>query len=945
MAMKSEASRTLFVTALATVVVTGLFGASSVQAATYTWKGSGGNNNWQNKGNWTGASGYPNSVSDSVIFPSVNTNHEEVDLSGATRRVLGMTFHLSGTDSYLFRSSSSGGNLRNFGGLTSTDARPVTFDSSMTYTQADAGNPLNSVWTLNADPQYMVFNGNVAGSSFSSIRLHGGVTLNHANTYSGTFIVASDGVLKLGHYNAMHNAAVVLNANNGLKFDTSSININLGSLAGNATGLLNLGAHTLTVGSLNTDTTYAGSLRSTAVSGGVLYKAGTGAMTLSGTIAGLHQLRVNGGSMTLDGNTVNLVAPVGINLAGGDMSIVNNANVTLAGTGGTAAIHSQTLTIDGGHLAVGQITSDAGGKVALTNASTGPGLTIGRADGQSVSSTFNGQLTGNGSFDKVGSGTLTLPNALAFSGTAIIDGGSVVLGDAASLAHAAVQINADNGLDITTNTLDATIGALSGSGSLDLGSQTLTVQFAGNSTYAGVLSGTDASRLLKRGSGTLTLTGGDTTTPSTLGSIQSTKGKIVINNAVIQLGSGESFSKGSTLIITGPNTQLTGSQLQAAHAANQGGTIAIKDQANVVLSGTLYAGYAGSGSLKINSGAHVTADTLGVATHAGNSTLYSNAAIADAGTTVNVNHLSIGSQISGTQGQVSVTSGADVQVAGDTTIHQGIGSLTINGATLSTDTLVNDSSGSPKISISDPASGGHALTVGVNNGSSTWDSVIEDAAGGAGSIQKNGGGTLSLSGANTYSGGTTVDGGTLLADNTTGSATGTGAVVVNSGATLGGSGFIGGPVTVNAGGMIAPGNSPGLLSINNNLTLGSGSIFDIQLAGLIPGSQYDVLDVSGNVDLGGSTLDVSLLGPFTLGPNQEFDILNVGGSLSGMFANLGEGDLVGDFGGRKLFITYTAGTGNDIALYTTSAVPEPASFLLFGLGGLAVISWGRRRRC
>ena len=57
--------------------------------------------------------------------------------------------------------------------------------------------------------------------------------------------------------------------------------------------------------------------------------------------------------------------------------------------------------------------------------------------------------------------------------------------------------------------------------------------------------------------------------------------------------------------------------------------------------------------------------------------------------------------------------------------------------------------------------------------------------------------------------------------------------------------------------------------------------------------------------------------------------MEVGNSLQGRFFGLNEGELVGNYGGRDLFITYSAGTGNDIALFT--AVPEPgnAAILMF----------------
>jgi len=57
--------------------------------------------------------------------------------------------------------------------------------------------------------------------------------------------------------------------------------------------------------------------------------------------------------------------------------------------------------------------------------------------------------------------------------------------------------------------------------------------------------------------------------------------------------------------------------------------------------------------------------------------------------------------------------------------------------------------------------------------------------------------------------GTTVSNGTLFVDNASGSGTGSGGVAVYDG-TLGGTGIIGGPVTIANGGTLSPG-SPTLI--------------------------------------------------------------------------------------------------------------------------------------
>ena len=72
-----------------------------------------------------------------------------------------------------------------------------------------------------------------------------------------------------------------------------------------------------------------------------------------------------------------------------------------------------------------------------------------------------------------------------------------------------------------------------------------------------------------------------------------------------------------------------------------------------------------------------------------------------------------------------------------------------------------------------------------------------------------------------------------------------------------------------------------------------------------------------------------------------FEILRVDGTLSGKYEGLDEGDLVGNFGGQDLFITYL-GDGGGVALYT-NAVPEPTTVLIWSmLAGLGMTV--RRRR-
>ena len=121
-----------------------------------------------------------------------------------------------------------------------------------------------------------------------------------------------------------------------------------------------------------------------------------------------------------------------------------------------------------------------------------------------------------------------------------------------------------------------------------------------------------------------------------------------------------------------------------------------------------------------------------------------------------------------------------------------------------------------------------------------------------------------------------MTGGTLLVNNTAGSGTGTAAVTVsNAGTTLGGSGTISGPVTVNAGANMAPGNGGNNTAVFNTgaLTLASASNFRVDINGTTVGSQLTNSGwPTGGVTITGSNLVVTVGTTLSLG--QTFTILN-----------------------------------------------------------------------
>ena len=139
-------------------------------------------------------------------------------------------------------------------------------------------------------------------------------------------------------------------------------------------------------------------------------------------------------------------------------------------------------------------------------------------------------------------------------------------------------------------------------------------------------------------------------------------------------------------------------------------------------------------------------------------------------------------------------------------------------------------------------------TLTLTNASGTFAGAI----GGNGGLVKQGAGLFTLSGTNTYLGATAVAGGELRVNGSVASA-----VNVQTGATLSGIGTIGGLVTIQSGGTLSAGQSPGTLTLGAlNLNAGSTSVFELGSAGVAGGANNDLVNVTGNLTLGG-TLSVN----------------------------------------------------------------------------------------
>lgn len=167
-------------------------------------------------------------------------------------------------------------------------------------------------------------------------------------------------------------------------------------------------------------------------------------------------------------------------------------------------------------------------------------------------------------------------------------------------------------------------------------------------------------------------------------------------------------------------------------------------------------------------------------------------------------------------------------------------------------------------------------TGGVFN--TTANTSVSGAIGGTGGLWKNGTGTLTLTGVNTYTGNTNVEVGKLVVNGSLSSA-----VRILKNGSFGGNANITGNLT-NLG-TLAPGNSPGTINITGNY-LEAGTL-DIEVWGLTAGTQHDQVIASGTATFQtGSTLKVTKTGgTFDLGRTESVLAVSAG-AYSGSFTTL-----------------------------------------------------------
>ncbi|MCX5653657.1 MAG: autotransporter-associated beta strand repeat-containing protein [Planctomycetota bacterium] len=631
----------------------------------------------------------------------------------------------------------------------------------------------------------------------------------------------------------------------------------------------------------------------------------------------------------------------GVTVLSGAGDVAISAKVTLAGNQTWDIGASRNLTVDG------DIGESASG-MALTKAGLGT-LALNGANAYSGATTVN-------------AGTLTASGASALGATT----GSLAVNNPDTGAGTAVILNLSTTAPTTKGSLSGAIAAPSSgnTATINNGGQLFTVNQTSDGAYAGAIEGAGGFTLGSSSTNTLTLSGNNTYTGNTtisagtlkLGATDALpqgadKGDVTVDSTLDLNGISPTvngFSGSSTGVVTntasGPATLTVG-------GGDKGGTFSGTIQDGTVVSNTtitagvenmlpwIVKGTLPSGSMLKSVSVDARLDACNIDNWASDLAAYFDPTPEAPGTAA---LLEVGGY--GTMG--TVVTKLDWANGGG-----GPGTTVNDTKTAGTDFPDTIDLSAVQLSVANGYGGwgtwSGSISVSYDNGSgpvvNTYKLTTELIS--PVGLAKIGTGTMILNGDNTYTGETTVSAGTLAL---TGSIVSTmlnvagglfdasaaaslpaftsikGAGTINAGAKT---------VTLAAGGTLAPGNSPGMITLVSDLDVSAtgGLLFELG-ADTTAGTTYDQVSMAGNA-LNVGTLDFAdftftPLAGFGMGTYTLFDAGSVIGSI---------GTATGTVGGYNATLSIT---GGDVNL---TVIPEPATMAFVVLGGVGLLARRRRR--
>ncbi|HQR07847.1 MAG TPA: autotransporter-associated beta strand repeat-containing protein [Gemmatales bacterium] len=679
----------------------------------------------------------------------------------------------------------------------------------------------------------------------------------------------------------------------------------------------------------------------------------TGDLRLSGTNTWDGGINIAGGS---SGGRLRIDAVAALPTTG-TVAISTGGRMTLnlAGTYGGV---SQALTFNPNQTANPSLDTLSGAAVTWQGTVAINADTRIESNGSAGSLNFSGNVSGSGTLIKQATGNLILSGSgNTMTGGTQIGSGTITVNNGSLLGTGALTL-AQTGTNATTLTLNNTaqsVGSLSStwvavSGTIaqtiNLNSTTLSINQAIDGTFGtgavstltSTIAGTGA--IIKSGAGMLSLTSANTY-----------DGTTTINNGLIGIDDGTrlGLAPGS---FTANRITLNGGGLKAVTnpvlfaAANNRG-ITLGGSGGTFDTGsqgiTIETPIAGTGDLtKTGNSSALTlnaANTYGGATNVRDGIL---ALYTQSGTSTNrlptTTVLTLGN--TGTSATVVLGSNGFNPT---NPAHQTVAGLATN-VTTSTNTIISDSTTNANLTINNTANYNFAGTIG---GAGARNNNIN--------IIKQGSGTQTLAGPNTYIGTTLVSAGKLLVN---GTHTGGGTYTVDTGGTLGGNGTINAAVNVVTG-TLSPGNSPDRLTINGNVTFTNttSSVFAVEINGPTVVTNYDQLQVGagGSLNVNGATLTASL-GFDPVGTEKIFITDDLfAGNITGTFNGYTEGASImltspsnivyaGIISYLGDFSTLSLNGGNDIVIFNFTAIPEPGTIAFVGLTGFFGLQWYLRRK-
>jgi fibronectin-binding autotransporter adhesin len=610
----------------------------------------------------------------------------------------------------------------------STPGVTMTLIGVDTYTLVDGSNALQLVVTGTATPGVAYFKGTVSNvwNDLTSAPNTNWSTDKAGSTDAGNTPGSVSDVI----FTADTKTGVVATT---LGASTTINSLNFNSTATSNT--INTDGSTLTINALadsNTDgANYTGNTAGT----GIVVKSGSGAATINVPV----QL---GNSQSWTNASAN--------------SLTVNGSVT-----GTAPVGTQTLTLaansSGGITLSGVIgNGTGGGNLAVLVNGTGTGSTTFNG---AAANTYTGGTTVNDATTQATHASLLLNSA---GGTAIP--GNITNGGWIQVSNNANQFGSTSVMNFAGN----------GYGVLELDNHSQTLAgLSGGSTAIGII---ENGQLTNPGAGTATLTLNTVNASDNFsfsGQIRDSyttglNGQAGVLLALVKTGPGTQTLGGTTVNAYNGGTTVTGGTLVLDLSGRTGQPIGLPTAYTTGASGTLAFSNTNTGV---------------------DNTLLTNVTLAGSGTIskTGAGYLTLWTGCSfatftGTMSVLQGTLAANNMGAGATS-----GSMTLNiasGATFDdryNSTLVIDKltgAGTLSHSYTDNLT----VSIGNNNGSSTFSGVIQSPGAAMGLI-KNGVGTLTLAGADSYTGGTTVNAGRLVLSGPQ-SSNGSGSMFIASGATL-----------------------------------------------------------------------------------------------------------------------------------------------------------------